>query len=287
MRREVSGPPQMLVPLLGVAFLIVVLLTSLTGCRRPDSRETNRPRNTAEDAADSASGAVVFTDLAGDGTPDFLRLDRRADREAFRRWFAFLAESQYFRPAGQLPAEIGDCAALIRFAYREALRKHTGEWADSLGLDMVPPIPSIAKYHYPHTPLGAALFRVGPGPFRPEDLGDGAFAQFADAKTIRLFNTHFITRDLNLAQTGDLLFFEQEEQEMPFHAMIYLGQSQIEKTGDRFLVYHTGPTGDDPGEIRRPSVEELMHHPRPQWRPVAGNGNFLGVFRWNILKGAL
>ncbi len=287
MRREVSGLPRLLVPPLGVVFLVVALLTGLTDCRRPDSRGTNRSRNAAESATGSASGPAVLTDLAGDGTPDFLRLDRRVDREAFRHWFAFLAESQYFRSASQLPAEIGDCAALIRFAYREALRRHTGEWADSLGLDMVPPIPSIAKYHYPRTPLGAGLFRVLPGPFRPEDLGNGAFAQFADAKTIRLFNTHFVARDLNLAQTGDLLFFEQEEQEMPFHAMIYLGLSQIEKTPDRFLVYHTGPTGDDPGEIRRPSVEELMHHPHPQWRPVVGNENFLGVFRWNILKGAL
>ena len=62
-------------------------------------------------------------DTIGDGTPDFLRLHDPADRIAFRRWFTFLAEAQYFRGRA-LPAEIDDCAALLRFAYREALRPH-------------------------------------------------------------------------------------------------------------------------------------------------------------------
>src|ERR1700728_2551532 len=34
-------------------------------------------------------------DSEGDGTPDFLRLEDPHDREAFRRWFTFLAEAQY------------------------------------------------------------------------------------------------------------------------------------------------------------------------------------------------
>ena len=53
-------------------------------------------------------------DSAGDGTPDFLRLDDPDDQRAFRRWFTFLAETQYFEPAERRPAEIVDCAALHR-----------------------------------------------------------------------------------------------------------------------------------------------------------------------------
>jgi uncharacterized protein YfaT (DUF1175 family) len=49
-------------------------------------------------------------------------------------------------------------------------------------------------------------------------------------------------------------------------------------------VYHTGLLGGGPGEIRRPTVEELLRHPSPRWRPNVGNGNFLGVYRWNILR---
>src|SRR5262245_8662368 len=67
-------------------------------------------------------------DRFGDGTPDFLRLNS-ADERVFRRWFSFLAEAQYFQAAESRPAEISDCAALIRYAYREALRMHDARWA--------------------------------------------------------------------------------------------------------------------------------------------------------------
>jgi hypothetical protein len=73
-------------------------------------------------------------DSAGDGTPDFLRLDDARDQEAFRSWFVWLAEAQYFQPPASRPAEIDDCAALIRFAYREALRAHDSAWANAAGL---------------------------------------------------------------------------------------------------------------------------------------------------------
>ena len=229
-----------------------------------------------------AAAASYFSDRFGDGAPDFSRLEDLQDRRAFRRWFTFLAESQYYRD--KLPAEIKDCAALIRYAYRESLRRHDGEWASELGLTAVPAEASVAKYSYPRTPLGANLFRVRPGPFREPDLATGAFAQFADASTLRRFNTHFVTREIRLAQPGDLLFYNQLEQDMPFHVMIYLGRSAAEPGGRNWIVYHTGPIGKWPGEIRRPDVEELLRHPSPRWRPLPGNGNFLGVYRWNILR---
>src|SRR5262245_40366737 len=63
-----------------------------------------------------------------DGTPDYLHLDSAADREAFRGWFTAIAEYQALRPAQDLPAEIVDCAALLRYAYRNALHVHTADW---------------------------------------------------------------------------------------------------------------------------------------------------------------
>lgn len=206
------------------------------------------------------------------------RLDSPEDRAAFVRWFTFLAEIAYFQRPGDVAPEIRDCAGLIRFAYREALRRHDGAWATRLKLPLAPPYPPVAKYCYPHWPLGASLFRISAG------AGSAAFAQFADAKTLCRFNTHFVSRELDRAQPGDLLFFEQTEQRLPFHAMVYLGRSHIEPRPERFLIYHTGPIANDPGELRRPSIAELLAHPLPQWRPVAGNSNFLGVFRWNLLR---
>ena len=71
---------------------------------------------------------------------------------------------------------------------------------------------------------------------------------------------------------------------MPFHAMIYLGRGSFEPSPAKWIVYHTGPISGQKGEIRRPSVDELLRHPSPRWRPAVGNGNFLGVYRWNILR---
>jgi uncharacterized protein len=223
--------------------------------------------------------------ISKDGTPDFLRLDSAADRDAFRRWFAAIAEYQALRPAQELPAEINDCAALLRYSYRGALHTHTEAWLDENQLAALAFLPSVRKYAYPHTPLGPALFRVRP-PAPAESL-KGSFAEFADARTLLQLNTSFVSRDVRLALPGDLLFYRQLEQNSPYHSMTFIGRSQFiqgEGADDPILVYHTGPIGKSPGEMRRVGLNQLMEHPSPRWRPVPGNSNFLGVYRWNILK---
>jgi uncharacterized protein YfaT (DUF1175 family) len=224
-------------------------------------------------------------DMIGDGTPDFLRLHDPADRIAFRRWFTLLAEAQYFRGRA-LPSEIDDCAALLRFAYREALRSHDAAWAREMALPGPASASDIQQYQYPYTPLAAALFRVRGGNLQANDLRDGAFAQFADVETLWRHNTHFVGRDLSRARPGDLLFFRQDGQRMPFHAMIFVGPSQIELGKEPYVVYHTGPSGRSAGEIRRVALAQLLNYPDARWRPISSNPGFLGVYRWNILWGA-
>jgi uncharacterized protein YfaT (DUF1175 family) len=229
------------------------------------------------------TATLLAADSFADGTPDFLRLDDDRDRLAFRRWFTFLAETQYFQAPAARPQDINDCAALIRYAYRETLRVHESGWAEAARVPLVPAFDPPRKYHYPYTPLGAGLFRVRPGPLDARDFSAGAFAQFADAQTLRRYNTHFVTRELSLAQPGDLLFYHHDD---TFHSMIYLAGSQLRPDGNRYVVYHTGPDGGDPGEIKRLTVGELLRFPQPDWRPLAANPNFLGVYRWNILREA-
>ena len=220
------------------------------------------------------------SDRNQDGTPDFLRLGP-ADRDAFRQWFTFLAEAQFFRK--DLPDEIIDCAALIRYAWRETLMTHDSAWAARARLPLIPTLPDVHKYAYPYTPLQANLFRIRGGPFHASDLRDGAFAQFADAQTLQRFNTHFVSHSLEQGRPGDLLFFRQAGGTLRFHSMVWLGSSHFDESRQRYVVYHTGPIGSHAGEIRRLTVPELLHHPEPRWRPVEGNSNFLGVYRWNIL----
>jgi len=223
-------------------------------------------------------------DAVGDGTPDFLRLHDPADRVAFRHWFTLLAEAQYYR--GTPLPEIDDCAALLRFAYREALRAHDSAWALALSLPAPASSGNVQQYQYPYTPLGADLFRVHGGSFAKDDLREGGFAQFADAETLWRHNTFSVGRNVSRAHPGDVLFFRQNGDggRMPFHAMIFLGRSQIEPGAEQFVVYHTGPNGKSPGEIKRLSVAQLMNYPDPRWRPIASNPAFLGVYRWNILR---
>src|SRR5215472_12603867 len=222
-------------------------------------------------------------DSFSDGTPDAIRLDRQSDRRAFRRWFTYLAEAQYFQPAASHPQEIVDCAALIRYAYRETLRAHERGWAEAADVPVVPAFEPVGKYQYPYTLLGSALFRVAPGAFESQDATIGKFAQFADAKTLNRKNTHRIGRDLTRALPGDLLFFRQPARPA-YHSMIYLGESQVRPDAARYVVYHTGPDDGRPGEMRRLRVEQLLRFPEPEWRPLAENPSFLGVFRWNILR---
>jgi uncharacterized protein len=226
-----------------------------------------------------------YGDSERDGTPDFLRLTG-ADAHAFRQWFTFLAEDEYFRAPTERLAEVNDCAALLRFAYRETLRGHDATWANGLGLKRLATSPSVTKYRYPVTPLGAALFRVRGGTFRESDLKDGTFAEFADANTLMSLNSHLMTRDVMGARPGDLLFFRQPQQQSPFHAMIFVGTSHFEGGSESYVVYHTGPEGSNKGEVRRLTLAQLAAHPEPRWRPLPSNPAFLGVYRWNILREA-
>ena len=262
-----------------VAFVVVVCAFSLRRALAPAPLQSSlsRPASTA------APVAPDFNDSFGDGTPDFLRLHDAADRAAFRGWFTLLSEAQYYRQ--KLPFEIDDCAALLRFSYREALRRHDSAWLSTMSLPVLPGSGEVHQYRYPHTPLGAAIFRVRDGSFASEDLNDGSFAEFADAKTLWRDDTYSVGRNLSQARPGDLLFFRQSDDHTTYHAMIFIGASQLELGRDQYFVYHTGPQGKQPGEIRRLTVAELMNFPDARWRPVASNPAFLGVYRWNILRG--
>jgi uncharacterized protein YfaT (DUF1175 family) len=190
-------------------------------------------------------------------------LDSAIDREAFRRWFTFLAESRFY--AASPNTEITDCAGLVRWSIRTALAPHDSAWAGSADLATLPALPFIT-----HAPFGPNLFRIG----------ETQFAQFADADTLRRYNTFFVSRDIFIARPGDLLFYRQFDRRMPAHVMIYLGSSQIAPSPQKWIIYHTGPSG----EIRKVSTEDLLAHPSPEWRPVPGNSNFLGFRRLNLLR---
>lgn len=283
--RTQAGTRMVLIALVAVAVLILLLrLAEFAGRGGLHSRPRATPAamTSAKHPAGTNQNATPFamTDRFGDGTPDFLRLTDPADKAAFRRWFTAIAEYQAMRPKTEIPAEISDCAGLLRYAYREALERHDENWFLTTGIDVSAPAGEIRAWSYPNTALGAALFRVRAGAFAPDDLHSGAFAQFADAKTLVERNAYRVSRDVHQALPGDLLFYRQFGQSSPWHSMIVTRAASSAE-----VVYHTGPDHGKPGELRRVTLAELLDHPQPQWRPLAANPNFLGVYRWNILRG--
>jgi uncharacterized protein YfaT (DUF1175 family) len=263
--------------------LVLTAASALTFHRRGDFVDLRSETAAAPTSASvTMSSGPSFDDRFHDGTPDFLRLDSPADREAFRRWFAEIAEYQALR-TDAVPAEVADCAALLRYAYRNALHAHDAAWLNETGMAAIGGA-SVEKYTYPHTPMGASLFRVKPGAFQSDDLDNKSFAEFADVYTLKERNSFFVSRDLRDARSGDLLFYRQLDQHSPFHSMVFVGRSRLADAGEDVVVYHTGPIDKQKGEMRRATTSQLLQHPDPRWRPLAGNRNFLGVYRWNILR---
>jgi uncharacterized protein YfaT (DUF1175 family) len=227
-------------------------------------------------AAAASIGVLLLALTAADRHPSAsTRAADEGDRAAFRSWFTFLADAQFERQT----SDVIDCASLVRHAYREALRPHTPAWYQRSRLPVTVAFPDVRTT--PPVRDGAwMLFRVGRNPDR--------FAEFADAATLVRFNTRLIGRDVAAARPGDLLFFVQDPRDEggANHLMVFVGESRFEGRGRDWLVYHTGPTDDGPGEVRKAPLADLMRHPSPRWRPVPANPAFAGVFRLAMLDGA-
>jgi len=190
------------------------------------------------------------------------------DARAFVEWYTWLAEAIFFWPGHALAPEVRDCSSLVRFAYRNALARHTAEWARTLGLTDCPAFPDVASRAV------APMLMAG-----PEQR-----SYFADATHLMRYNFRHISSDLAAARSADALFWAHPSDHGAGHVMIYLGRSQFDRSGGPYVVYHTGPEGRWKGEPRRPALDELLHHPEPRWRPVRGNPAFLGVYRWRFLS---
>jgi uncharacterized protein len=214
--------------------------------------------------------AVALVAAAGPSRAQ-LRLADETDRAAFRAWFVLLADAAFYRPV----PEVTDCAGLIRYAAREALRAHTAEWRRRAALPLDPGLPDVAdppKGGPDHFPL----FRVSADP-------DAPYAEFADARMLVRYNARLVARDVAAVHPGDLIYFQQPSQREPDHLMIFVGASRFDPSAGDFVVYHTGPADDGgPGEMRKVRLADLLRHPSPRWRPVASNERFVGVFRLTL-----
>ena len=224
-------------------------------------------------------------DLDHDGIPDVAELRTFNERESFRRWFTWIAEMQFYKLSDEWNKDQRDCAGLVRFAWRESLRTHDRAWYQRMG-ESYDPIAADVTLSLTSEPLREKLFRTAAGNYSAGDVAQGKFSEFADAQTLRTFNASFVGRDRQQAQPGDLLFFHQPwVQKYPFHVMIFLGEPRFASEGAHdWIVYHTGASPEDAGEVKKVRLEVLDQHPNKRWRPVINNPNFLGFYRLKILN---
>lgn len=225
-------------------------------------------------------------DSDNDGIPDAAELGSFSDRENFKRVFTGIAEMQFYRISDQWNVQQRDCAGLVRFAWREALRRHDRAWFQKMGPGYEVFASDLSTDFLERGPLGEKLFRTQFGAYQMSDLADAKFSEFADARTLKNFNSRFISRDRQFAQTGDLLFYHQPwVQKFPYHVMIFVGESRIDDTETRgWVVYHTGASSVDEGAVKKVELAVLDQHPNKRWRPVESNPNFLGFYRLKILE---
>ncbi|HKO98159.1 MAG TPA: DUF1175 family protein [Pyrinomonadaceae bacterium] len=265
------------------ALSLIALLSFTLG--RNHKREVAAQPLRANPATAKPDARSLSLDSDNDGLPDAAELESFTDRESFRNWFTLIAEGQFYHLSNDWNVEQRDCSGLVRYAWREALRRHDRLWFQKMGPGYPAIGPDVKRYQLEDGPLGEKIFRTSFGSYKERDLSNGSFSEFADARSLKSFNTKFIGRDRHNAQPGDLLFFHQPwVQKFPFHVMVYLGEAKLgaEKAKD-WVVYHTGSSPTDSGTVKKVRLSILDQHPNKRWRPVESNSNFLGFYRLKIL----
>ena len=114
-----------------------------------------------------------------------VRLADASDRAAFRSWFVLLADAQFERPA----PEVTDCAALVRFAFREALRAHTAGMGAARRAALRAAFPDVRSGAARRTPTAGRSSASPPAP-------PTRYAEFADARTLVTLNAPPLGRDV-------------------------------------------------------------------------------------------
>jgi uncharacterized protein YfaT (DUF1175 family) len=185
------------------------------------------------------------------------------DKKSFRAWIVTIVEDQIANGANPRWHQ-KDCAGLLRFAVNESLAVHDNKWRKSNGF-INKPLPAEIEI-----PLETK------SQFKLWKTSENDVSNFARALPLVQRNTEFIGKTLEYAEPGDILFFDQGDEQ---HLMIWTG---------RRIVYHNGhiprkgEKSFDNG-LRAVTFQQLMKWPDSQWRPSLDNPNFIGLFRLSFL----
>lgn len=196
--------------------------------------------------------------------------------DRFRAWLSFIVADQLQR--GPSPRWFHrDCAGLARFAVAETLRSHDARWRRANGLAgrRLPPELDLA-------PTQRSLLNGW-------TTLDGERQNFVTAQALIQKNSRLLGRESAMAKPGDLLFFDQGDDQ---HLMIWMGS---------WIAYHTGqpppaapaggagqgrasPSTPQDNGLRAVTPAQLLQWKDTRWRPRDDNPNFAGFFRLAFLS---
>lgn len=200
--------------------------------------------------------ALTSTPAAADAQ---VRLSQAQSR-AFQAWMLRIISAQIER--GPSPRwQHRDCAGLVRFAVNEALSVHDARWmrANGIGTDRrLPPELDL-------TPQQAALRNRWV-------QGEGKVGHFVTALALVQHNSRFVAREISQALAGDLLFYDQGDEQ---HLMVWMGAH---------IAYHTGTVTPTDNGLRTVDIQQLTTWKDTRWQPAVNNPNFAGVFRLSFLS---
>jgi uncharacterized protein YfaT (DUF1175 family) len=156
-----------------------------------------------------------------------------------------------------------DCAGLVRFAVNEALRAHDASWLRANGIQADRRLPPELNL----TARQAALRNRWVQGEEPGQVG-----HFVTALALVQHNSRFVAREVSQAVPGDLLFFDQGDDQ---HLMVWMGG---------FIAYHTGTVTLEDNGLRTVGIDKLIRWKDTRWQPASSNPNFAGVFRLSFLS---
>lgn len=201
--------------------------------------------------------ALALTPGAAAQTKAQITLDAGQAR-IFRAWMLRIIQEQVRQ--GPTPRWVQrDCVSLVRFAVAESLRPHDARWLHANGLS-VEEIPEELR-----------LSAEQQGLRNSWRLRGGASSAYVSAIEMVQENSRFVSRDINQAQPGDLLFFDQGDEQ---HLMVWM---------DGVVAYHTGTVTARDNGLRAVPVTQLQHWKDTRWRPAQDNTNFAGIYRLAFL----
>lgn len=194
--------------------------------------------------------------------------------DRFRVWMNFIVAEQFKR--GPSPRwRHRDCAGLVRYAVGETLRSHDLRWRNANGWDQSRLPPEL-------------VLRAEQAGLRNTWQGiDGTKQAFVTAQALVQNNSRPLGKESAMARPGDLLFFDQSDEQ---HLMIWMGS---------WIAYHNGQTpvnapqkrqsgkftvlNEDNG-LRAVTPAELFGWKDTRWRPRENNPNFAGFYRLAFLS---